>query len=357
MKILFSGGGTLGPVTPLLAIRDSVDAEHPDAQYVWVGTKKGPERVLVEEQGIIFHAIQSGKFRRYFSLLNVVDVFRFIIGWLQSLKVLWKESPDVCISAGGFTSVPLHWAAWLFGIPTWIHQQDIHVGLANKLMVPIAKAVTTATEEHLRVFPKRKTTWLGNPVRQEILKGDSTRAKALFELQDSLPVIFATGGGTGSLRVNQLIVEAVGALEGRAQVIHLTGRERSQDLAKNAARHLAHYQVHDFFTTEMKDAYAVADIVISRGGFGTITEIAALKKVAVLIPKPGQQEENVAFLDDAGAAILVDEATTDGLRLAKILRDLLDDAQKRKTIGERLGEVMPVAKNPDILNVLKSVLK
>jgi len=356
MKILFSGGGTLGPVTPLLAIRDSIQAQYPDVECVWVGTKKGPEKGLVKEQGIAFYSIQSGKFRRYFSLMNFVDIFRFVIGWFQSLRILWKESPDVCVSAGGFTSVPLHWAAWLFGTPTWIHQQDIHVGLANKLMVPVAKVITTATREHLDLFPKRKTTWLGNPVRQDILEGDKVRAKKLFGLQDGLPVIFATGGGTGSLRVNQLIVEAVGQLEGRAQVIHLTGRERPQGLAENASKHLVHYQVHQFFTHEMKDAYAAADIVISRGGFGTITEIAALRKVAVLIPKPGQQEENVAFLKDVGAAVFVDETMTDGLRLAKLLRDLLEDDEKRKKMGEKLGEVMPVAKKQEILNILDKVL-
>ncbi|PLX28819.1 hypothetical protein C0581_00810 [Candidatus Parcubacteria bacterium] len=357
MKIIFSGGGTLGPVTPLLAIKEIIKESHKDAEFVWAVTKRGPERELVEEAGVRFVILSSGKFRRYFSLWNIVDIFRIIIGYFQSFKILWKESPDVCISAGGFISVPLHWAAWLLGIPTWIHQQDIRVGLANKLMAPFAKVITTSLEQNLKDYPKKKTTWLGNPVRNEILIGDKKYAQELFKLKKDLPVVFATGGGTGSLRVNQLVVEAVDHLKGFAQVIHLSGKERPQELVARAVDLYQDYQVHQFFTEEMKDAYAVSDIVVSRGGFGTLTEIAALGKVAVIIPKPGHQVDNVHFLEKAGAAIFVNERTSDGLYLAKVIREILENSVKQKQLVHNLQKMLPVAQKKDVLSIIDRLIK
>ena len=152
MKILFSGGGTLGPVTPLLAIHDMVTEAHPNATFFWLGNKLGPEKMTIEKFDIPFHTISSGKLRRYISFWNVIDIIRIIIGFFQSIKILWKEKPDVCISAGGFVSVPVHAAAWLLGIPTWVHQQDVVIGLANKLMAPSARVITTALEMHLNYF-------------------------------------------------------------------------------------------------------------------------------------------------------------------------------------------------------------
>ncbi|OGH70357.1 MAG: hypothetical protein A3C90_03020 [Candidatus Magasanikbacteria bacterium RIFCSPHIGHO2_02_FULL_51_14] len=352
MKLIFSGGGTLGPVTPLLAIHDVIKKAHPDAQFLWVGTKRGPERELVEQKGIPFRTLSSGKFRRYISIWNVVDIARVVIGFFQSLRIIWKENPDACISAGGFISVPLHWVAWLFGVPTWVHQQDVHVGLANKLMAPFAKIITTALEETVRAFPKRKTRWLGNPVRSHVLHGDRERALKRFQLRPNLPVVFATGGGTGSMRVNQLVVEASQHLRDVAQVIHLSGKERPQELVERAAKQFDWYHHAVFFTEEMGDAYAVADVVISRGGFGTITEIAALGKPAILIPKPGHQEENVRFLADAGAVILVHERTADGNYLAKVIKELLGNTIKQKQLSKQLHEMMPVASENDVLAVV-----
>jgi len=355
IRILFSGGGTLGPVTPLLAIFDTIHSAHPDAVCVWVGTKNGAERVLIEQKGISFQTMPSGKFRRYVSWITFMDAIRVLEGFFYSLFFLWKFRPDICISAGGFVSVPIHWAGWFLGIPTWIHQQDVVVGLSNRLMSPCAKKITTALQSHLTHFPRRKTEWLGNPVRNEMLHGSRDEAMKLFDLKEGVPVVFATGGGTGSLCVNQLVTEAVQHLQDSAQVIHLSGRERPQELVEQAQKHFDFYHTYQFFTEEMKHAYAVADIVISRGGFGTLTELAALGKPAILIPKPGHQEENVRFLADAGAVILVNEATSDGNHLAHVIKDLLRDQTRQRQLGRKLAEMLPVAKGDDVLRVLESV--
>ncbi len=352
MKVIFSGGGTLGPVTPLLAIYEVIRDEYEGAEFVWVGTKSGPEKKLVEDMGINFLSIISGKLRRYISVFNIFDFFKIGFGFFQSCKIMWKENPSLCISAGGFVSVPLHFAAWFFGIPTWVHQQDVDVGLANKLMAPFAKKITTALEGNIVKFSNKKTEWLGNPVRSEILSGNKEDAIKRFGLNRDLPVVFATGGGTGSLRVNQMIVEAVQHLKGVCQVIHLSGKNRPQELVNNAVKHFDYYQVHQFFTDEMADAYAAADLVISRGGFGTITEMAALGKASILIPKPGHQQDNVRFLEDAGAVELVNEETSDGNYLARVIKDLLCDEVKLKQMGKKLQGMLPVAKKEDLVRMV-----
>lgn len=352
MKILFSGGGTLGPVTPLIAIYEVLKEEHKSNQFLWVGTHDGPEKDLVEQQGIRFVTISSGKIRRYLSLWNIVDIFKIIAGFFQSMKLLWRERPDVCISAGGFVSVPMHWAAWLLGIPTWIHQQDFNMGLANYLMKGVATQITTALESQLHYFSKRKTQWIGNPVRKEIVEGHRVAAFEKFGLDKDVPVVFVTGGGTGSLRVNQLTVEALPSLIDHCQIIHLSGKDRPQELVQHSAELFpVHYHVYQFFTREMKDAYAAADIVVSRGGFGTLTEIAALGKVAIIIPKPGHQVENVLFLESKGAVLYVNEKTADGNYLAKIIRQLLEDTILQRQLSNNLRKLLPPAKDKEILEI------
>lgn len=353
MNILFSGGGTLGPVTPLLAIKDTIITEYPNAQLAWVGTPTGPEADIVGMHGITFTKITSGKLRRYLTPLNILDLFKICIGFVQSCRIMMKHDPDICITAGGFVSVPIHAAAWLFGVKTWVHQQDVVPGLANKIMAKTATVVTTALEASVPYFPKKKTSWLGNPVRKEILSGSFDSAVKRFSLNPEVPVVFATGGGTGSMRVNQMITEAVQHLGGFAQVIHLSGKERPQELVERAEKHFDYYQVHQFFTNEMPDAYAAADIVVSRGGFGTISEIAVLGKVAILVPKPGQQVDNVKFLTDAGAAILVNEDIADGNYLAKVIRQLLEDEQEMEQMGKKLQEMLPIATKEAILTIVR----
>jgi UDP-N-acetylglucosamine--N-acetylmuramyl-(pentapeptide) pyrophosphoryl-undecaprenol N-acetylglucosamine transferase len=356
MKIIFSGGGTLGPVTPLLAMHEMIASAHKEATFHWVGTKRGPERELVEKQGILFKTLSSGKLRRYLSIWNIIDLFRIVIGFFQSVHFLWKENPDVCISAGGFISVPLHFAAWLLGVPTWVHQQDVRVGLASKLMTPFAAVVTTALKEQVALFSKNKAVWIGNAIRSEIFQGTKKQGVTRFGLDDTLPVVFVTGGGTGSMRVNQLIVQAVQHLKGVCQIIHLTGKERPQELIAPAERQFSYYHPYVFFTEEMKDAYAAADLVISRGGFGTITEIAALGKPAILIPKPGHQEENVNMLVKAKAVRLIDEKTCDGNHLARDIKDFFVDTHAASLMGKRLHRLLPPAKKQDVIHILEKLL-
>lgn len=356
MKILFSGGGTLGPVTPLLAMQETIRAAHQDADFVWIGTKNGPERSLVEQAGMRFFPIPSGKLRRYASVENLTDLTRIVSGFLRSFRILWREKPDVCISAGGFISVPVHIACWLLGIPAWIHEQDIDIGLASRLLSPLAARITTATEANAKKFPRRKTRWLGNPIRQDLFSGSLDEAVRRFGLDTALPVLFATGGGTGSAKINDMIAEAVPHLAKLCNIIHTTGRDRPQEAAKRAAALFPHYHRYSFFSEEMKHAYAAADIVVARAGFGTLAELAALRKAAIFVPKPGHQEENVKPIAKAKAGAVLDERMTSGYHLAGMVKELLRDTALQKRMGERLHELFPPAKPEDILDILGELI-
>lgn len=357
MKIILSGGGTLGSVTPLLAIAEIIKEASPDAEFLWVGTRRGPEAAVVGQYHMRFIALASGKFRRYLSWWNVVDLGRIVIGLVQSLTLLWRENPDLCVSAGGFISVPLHAAAWLFGVKSWIHQQDLRVGLANRLMAPLAGQITTALEASVVHFKKKKTAWLGNPVRRSIFGGDRTRAYSRFHLDGRLPVIFALGGGTGSERVNQLIAEAIPHVGGICQIIHLSGKDRPQEQVARAANLFPYYHVYQFFHEEMADAYAAADLVISRGGFGTLTELGALGKPAIVLPKGGHQEENVGFLAKQGGLMQADERGLTGYALAQHIKQLLAQASIRLAMGQKLQQLLPTADAGAVLGIARKLTR
>ncbi len=339
MKILFSGGGTLGPVTPLLAIFEYFKDDG-EKNFIWVGTEDGPEQVLVQNAGISFYSLPASKFRRYFSWQTFFDFFVFIEAFFRSFKLLQREKPDLCISAGGYVSVPLHYAAKILGIPTWIHQQDVEVGLANRLMTPVATLITVTLKQSLSSFPKSKTYFLGNPVRPSILEGSVEEARRLFSLKEGLPVIFATGGGTGSEKINILIAQIALELDSVCQIIHLTGKERQ---TQEPDRPLSNYHVFQFLGDDMKHAYAAADIVISRGGFGTLTELAALQKAALLVPKSGHQEKNVKFCVEGKGILSVEEETITAPHLLDMVRNLVQDEDSRVTLGKNLGQLIPRA--------------
>lgn len=355
MKIMFSGGGTLGPVVPLLAISEIYKKHDPEAEFVWVGTKKGPEKFIVAQYKIPFFTITSGKLRRYFSLLNIIDMFKLIWGFFQSLVLLWQEKPNLLVSAGGFTSVPLHWAGSLLGIPQWIHQQDFQIGLANKLMVGSAKKITTALKDCMTLFPEKKTEWIGNPAR-DLSVQNINEAYAKLDIPFASPVIFAVGGGTGSSSINKLILEALPSWPKEWHIIHLVGKERPSELQVKATGVFPNYHVYQFFTEEMKYAYALASVVIARAGFSTITELAALGKAAILVPMAKtHQDVNAKLLADNKAAIILNEKTDNGMKLAHIVKELMSYPEIREYLGKKLHEILPPASHEKIISIIEEL--
>lgn len=359
MKIVLSGGGTLGPVVPLLAVREAVLEKYPEAKFIWAGTKHGPEREIVTGAGIPFFTIGAGKWRRYVSIYNIIDVFKLAIAFFQSVWFLKKEKPNLVITAGGFVSVPLHWAAALLKVPSWVHQQDVRVGLANKLLFPFAKKITTATAQTAEWLKARGADWIGNPCRNLSLPPNTPQSSLyeLFNIPAGSEVIFALGGGTGSQNINTLMLSALTHLPNTWHIIHLVGKERPRALQQKATEVFSNYHVYEFFTTQMMAAYALAKVVVARAGFATLTELAALSKPAIIIPMAGtHQEDNARYLKDKQAIIMLDERVDDGLKVAQTIKQLIENYNEALQMGARLHNNLPPAKKEDIIRIVEQLI-
>lgn len=305
MRIFLVGGGSGGPTTPLLAVAEAVLKLEPKAEFFFVGTNPEQEKpfLTVVNFPIQYLSIPAGKWRRYFSLKNFLDLFKIFFGFFKSLYLIGKYRPDIIFGAGSFVQVPVFYAAFFRQVPVIAHQQDFLPLLSTKLVSPIASAITVSFSYTGKDIPessglfakhaKSKIFVTGNPVRQDLFSGSKSGAKKFFSLNDDYPVLFVTGGGTGSEKLNQIISDSLPELVKYVQIIHVTGGKISE---KNSFSH-PHYHPYDFLKGELKDAFAAADLIVSRGGMATISEIARLGKPAVLIPLPDStQEVNVKIL-------------------------------------------------------------
>lgn len=301
MRILLTGGGTGGSVVPLLAVVEEI----PDHDYLFLGGKKGPEKKLAGLAGIQFKTICSGKLRRYFSPINLIDLFKIACGFIKGFIVIITFKPDVVVSAGSFVSVPIVWAAWLLRKKVLIHQQDIQVGLANKLMAPFAAKKTKAFEEI-----KFDAEWIGNPVRRLTINTEE------FKLHQEKPVVLLTGGGTGAHSLNQLITPEI--LE-YCQLIHLTGKGKGIFGLEHPD-----YYAYDLLDAEMPEALHKADLVITRAGLSTLTELGYLGKPAIVIPLPGtHQERNADLFRKKDAVMVIAQKDLTSSRFAQLIKETL----------------------------------
>lgn len=328
MRILFVGGGTVGSVAPLLALSGSIRALDEQATFLFIGSSRGPERALVESAHIPFKSISAGKLRRYASWKNITDIAALTIGFFQAYGLLRKYQPDAIVSAGSFVAVPVVWAGKFLGIPSVIHQQDIVPGLANRICQPAAKKITVAFESSLKHYPKNKVTWTGNPVRSQLAGYSPSAARKKFNLKDTVPTILAFGGGTGALRLNQLIAEAGLGLVKHVQILHITGgRENTFQIED------PNYRSVEFLTDDMAAAYAAADIVVCRSGLSTLSELSALGKPAIVIPIPNtHQEKNAEYFREHKAIIQLDERRTNHNDLEAAILGLLQDVERRDSL-------------------------
>ena len=228
MRILLVGGGTLGSVSPLLAIAEQLKQKDSHIELLWVGTKAGPEKDLMMRYGIPFAHIRAGKLRRYFSARNIADILNIALGCIASLVVLYRFNPAIVIGAGSFVQVPVIFATHFFKRKTkiLIHQQDIQKGLANTLCSPFANTITVGTEKSLQDFPPSKTIFTGNPYRKDIREGITSIAFKIFKLEQDIPVVLVVGGGTGSAALNRLVLQSLLPLTAFCQIIHITGKNK-----------------------------------------------------------------------------------------------------------------------------------
>lgn len=351
MKIIFSGGGTLGPVTPLLALIESARLAGEQHKFLWIGTERGVELPLLKKFGVDAVSIPSGKFRRYFSVKNIFDLWRVVRGVCAARHILKDFLPDVCVTAGGYVSVPVHLAAWTLRIPTVVHQQDVVVGLANRIMARWARVVTASLLAHVDFFGSGKTVMTGNPVRPSILDGSRERAVERFHLDPERATVFCFGGGTGAASLNAVVSQMARECNGLFQIIHLTGMERTVDAFRGPF-----YHPYSFFTTEMADAYASADVVVSRAGFNAISEIAAWGKPMILVPfAHSHQEKNAAWAQAHGAAQILENDSLTSAELFESVRSLLTDHTQHVAMAQATGALLPDGADASVWAAIKKV--
>lgn len=350
MKVLCVGGGTLGPVTPLLAVVAELKRLRKDVTVEWIGTYHGPERELVESYGIKYHAIHAGKLRRYFGWENFTDAVRIIVGFFQTLKILARLKIDVVLTAGAFIAVPVGYAAWFSRIPVFAHQQDVRPSLTNKLLAPIARRITITFPSSMVDFPKYKTVLTGNPVREEFLNAiTASEAKKKLNLDPNKKTLLILGGGTGAVFLNKIVTDSIFELTKFSQVIHLTGKGKILAMPNM----LDYLQLE--FTTSSLELMSAADLVVSRGGMGFITELVALSKPAIVVPIPhSQQEDNARLLNQMGAAIFYQQASLTPGNFIATVRQLLNDDKARERMSGRMKHIMP---NDSALKIAEEVLK
>lgn len=355
---MFSGGGTGGPVTPLLAVATELLQDDKNLNLIFVGTKTGPVKELIDnfEGGKIkFITLPSGKLRRYFSLQNFFDIFKIISAFFISLKILKLERPDLVMSAGGFVSVPLVWAAACKNIPILIHQQDMRAGLANKLMAPFARIITVTFEKSLIDYGPRAVL-TGNPLKDiSSYQQNTIETRNRFRLKIDEPLVMVIGGGTGAVAINNLIIESLPDLLSFSQVLHLTGKDKKTKTdIKNSNYHSFDFLSHD----EALSLMATADLIISRCGFGTLTELAALGKPTILIPMPHtHQEDNANLFKSREAGIYLDQTSLTAQKLTEEIKKIILDAKLRGTLSRNISKIMKPGAAQNIAAIIWEMIK
>lgn len=331
--IVLTGGGTAGHVTPNIALMGRLKEQ--GYQISYIGSYNGIEKTLIEELGIPYYGISSGKLRRYFDLKNFTDPFRVLKGFSEARKLLKQLKPDVVFSKGGFVTVPVVVAAGRLKIPAIIHESDMTPGLANKLCIPSAVKVCCNFPETKAHLPEGKAVVTGTPIRPELLQGDAAKGRAFTGFTSEKPVIMIIGGSLGAQAVNDAIRRILPELLKDFQVVHLCGKGK-QDDSKND---LKGYVQYEYIESELADLFAMADIVISRAGANAICELQALKKPNLLIPlsanaSRGDQILNARSFEKQGfSMVLEEEAITDEV-LLKAVHDLYDHRETYRAAME-----------------------
>ena len=322
--IILTGGGTAGHVTPNIALIPALQEKGYKISYI--GSYNGIEKQLIEELGIPYYGIASGKLRRYFDLKNFSDPFRVIKGYFQAKSLMKKLKPDVVFSKGGFVTVPVVIAAGKRHIPAIIHESDMTPGLANKLAFPSATKVCCNFVETLKQLPEGKAVLTGSPIRQELLSGNKIAALDFCGFTAGKPVILVIGGSLGSVAVNNAVRGALPELLKTFQVIHLCGKGKlDQSLVGTEG-----YVQFEYIKDELCDIFALADIVISRAGANAICELLALCKPNLLIPlsknaSRGDQILNARSFERQGFSMVLEEEETTKDSLLEAVQKLYDN--------------------------------
>jgi UDP-N-acetylglucosamine--N-acetylmuramyl-(pentapeptide) pyrophosphoryl-undecaprenol N-acetylglucosamine transferase len=346
-RIVVTGGGTGGHVMPLVAVADKLREKlGSDVEFLYIGSKGKIEQSAMDAAGIPTRFIMTGKMRRYWSFRNVVDAFRVPFGFLQSLWHLLWFMPDAVFSKGGSVAVPVVLAAWVYRIPILTQDADAMPGMANRILGKFADRVAIAYPSAKQYFLADRVALTGNPIRAEIARGSAESGRRRFGLGAEKPTVLVLGGSLGARIIDQAVVRILPRLLSRAQVIHQTGEAHYEETLKLAEQFGAKpdengYVPRAFLNIdELKDAFAVADLVVSRAGANAIAEIASVGKPAILIPLStaanDEQRMNAYEIARLGGALVLEDGNLGENILVQKIEGLLNDAGLRGKMGEAI---------------------
>ena len=351
-RIVLTGGGTAGHVTPNLALLPYLKEEGYEVTYI--GSLEGIEKRLAEENGIPYYGIETGKFRRYFDPKNFSDPFRVLKGYRQAVSLLKELKPDVLFSKGGYVSVPVVRAAGRLRIPAVIHESDLTPGLANKLCFGPAKKVCCNFPETVPLLPPEKAVLTGTPIRDALFTGSREKGLALCGFTPDKPCLMIIGGSQGAQSVNLSVRENLNKLLPHFQIIHICGQGKMDNLRLSVEG----YRQFEYVSEELPDLFAAADVVISRAGANAICELVALKKPHILVPLPttssrGDQLLNARSFADQGFSVVVEDDYLSEVILDKVQEVYAErETYIRNMEGSAQKEAIPL-----ILNLLREAAK
>ena len=326
-RIVLTGGGSAGHVTPNIALIPAL--KKAGYEIFYIGSYNGIEKKLIEDYNIPYFGIATGKLRRYFDPKNFTDPFRVLKGFTEAVKLLKRIKPDVVFSKGGFVSVPVVRAAGALKIPYLVHESDMTPGLANKLSMSGAKKICCNFPETMRLLPADKAVLTGTPIREELGLGDKEVGKKLCGFEDDKPVLMVIGGSLGAQSVNETVRYALPRLLPYFNVVHICGKEKMDNLKLTVPG----YKQFEYVKNELKDIFAMADIVVSRAGANSICELLALKKPNILIPlstksSRGDQMLNARSFEQQGFSLVIDNDDLDEDILVETIEDLYKNREK-----------------------------
>lgn len=327
LKIIMTGGGSAGHVTPNLALIPKLSELGYEIQYI--GTKEGIERKIIGEEQIPYHAISSGKLRRYFDIKNFSDPFKVLKGILQAKRIIKKEKPNLVFSKGGFVSVPVVIGAYLNKIPVITHESDITPGLANKISTPYCTKVCVTFPETLKNIKSNKGVLTGTPIRDELLQGSRLQGIKLCGFDEKKMILMIIGGSLGSKNINDAVRGELDSLLQEYNIIHICGKGNVDEKLIDKSG----YKQFDYVKDELRHLMAASDLVISRAGANSIFELLALKKPNILIPlsaaaSRGDQILNARSFEKSGYSIVIEDEKLNTELLREKLKELSQNKQK-----------------------------
>ncbi len=344
-RIVLTGGGTAGHVTPNMALIPNLQEAGYDIQYI--GSYDGIEKDLITGIDIPYHSISSGKLRRYFDVKNFTDPFKVMKGYLQASKLLKQLKPDIVFSKGGFVSVPVVLAAKHRHIPCIIHESDMTPGLANKLAIPSATKVCCNFPETLNYLPNGKAVLTGSPIRQELFQGNKERGLSFCGFTSDKPVILVIGGSLGAVAVNNAVRESLDELLKHFQIIHLCGKGKVEPSLQQKQG----YVQFEYIKKELSDLFACTDLMISRAGANAICEILSLRKPNILIPlsaaaSRGDQILNARSFEKQGYSFVIEEESLTKEALVQAVETVYEnrnsyvDAMNKSELADPIQTIM-----------------